>query len=77
MASKEDHLTITFDLLDVESLMGALLVAHWNHRRPEDRENALRLYKQVCAAAGPDFFGAWHRAQNIDGPRGPNPEDGR
>lgn len=77
MASKEDHLTITFDLLDIESLMAALLVATWNHQSPKDRENALRLYNQVCAAAGPNFFGSSDRARELYGPRGTNPEDGR
>ena len=75
MESQEDHLIILFDLLDVEALLSALLVARWNHRRPQDRENALRLYDQVVAAAGPDFFGAWHRAQNSEGLTGTESEE--
>lgn len=75
MASTEDYITVTFDLDDVESLMAALLVASWHHRRPEDRENANRLYKQVVTAAGSEFFGAALRAQKNVLP-GTNLEDG-
>lgn len=77
MASPEDHLTITFDLIDVEALMGALLCASWYRRDPEDRASADRLYKMVVAKAGPEFWGAALRTKNVDGPRGTNPEEGR
>jgi hypothetical protein len=77
MASTEDSLTITFDLLDVELLMKSLLVATWNLRDKKEAESAKRLFDQVTRAAGPQFFGAAHRAIETDGPRGTNPEDGR
>jgi hypothetical protein len=56
MASTEDSLTITFDLLDVELLMKSLLVATWNLRDLEEAAGARRLYDQVVRAAGPDFW---------------------
>lgn len=77
MASTEDYLTITFDLADVEGLMGALLSASWNRRDPEDRATAKRLFNQVVKAAGPNFWGAAYRTEQVDGPRGPGLEDGR
>ena len=56
MASTEDSLTITFDLIDVEILMKSLLVASWNLRDPEEVAAAKRLYDQVVRTAGPNFW---------------------
>jgi len=56
MASTDDSLTITFDLLDVEVLMKCCLTASWNLRDQEERDGAKRLYDQIVRAAGPDFW---------------------
>jgi hypothetical protein len=56
MASTEDSLTITFDLLDVEILMKCLLTSSWNLRDQDERDGAKRLLDQVTRAAGPDFW---------------------
>ena len=56
MASTEDSLTITFDLLDIEILMKCLLTGSWNLRDQDERDGAKRLLDQVTRAAGPDFW---------------------